>query len=381
MFAWHATRAAGIAVAFALGLPALGATAAPQGKDAKDVLVVQSAPLSGPMAPLMLNVIAAQQAAVDELNARGGLGGRALKLAVYDDGYDPQRTMANARKALEEDGAVMLFGTVGTAQTAALLPYIAARKVPLMGPYTGNPLLRSVDNRYFFTTHASYADELVKMVRNLVTLHSTRIAVVYQNNELGKGMLPLVQKIIADEQATAVAAHAIENSGGNALDIATRLAPLAPSAVILIAAGPAVVEYVMANKAKLGVPIYTLSVSAGGPILSALGESARGLAVARVTPFPWQATTPLAREYTSAMQRNKLPLEYDTYTGYINARILIECLRRADKPISAKSILQALENNGHIDIAGYEVDFGSAKRHGSRFVEITVIGPKGNTLR
>jgi branched-chain amino acid transport system substrate-binding protein len=309
------------------------------------------------------------------------VGGRAIRLTLRDDGFDAARTARNTNTLAEDDGAVALMGSVGTAQTAAALPLLNELRVPMVGAYSGSPALRKPDNRYFFTTQASYLDELVKMVRNLVTLQSTRIALVWQDNEFGRLMLPLARDVVAAEGANVVAAPALVPNGANALAVTRQLVGVAPNAVILIAAGPAVVDYVKANRAELGVPVYTFSLSAGTAVLKALGETARGLAVARVTPFPWQATTPLLRQYAASMQQHQLPLDYDTLTGYLNARVMIECLRRAPPPVNAKGVLQALEGNGRFDLGGYELQFGPKQRHGSRFVELTVIGAKGNTLK
>lgn len=358
--------------------PALG-VASPTTK--AEIAVGQSAPLSGAMAPFMKSVLAGQKAAFDDANEAGGIGGRKVRLVIRDDGFDPKRTAANLHALAEEDQVVAFMGTVGTAQTAAVLPLLAELKIPLIGAYTGSPALRTIDNRYFFTTQASYLDELVKMVRNLVTLQSTRIAVVYQDNEFGRGMLPLAEKVIAAEGATVVAKSSLASTGANAENLAKELARLAPSAVILIAAGPPVVDYVRANKAHVGVPIYTFSLAAGATVLGALGDTARGLAVARVTPFPWQATSPLIRQYTAAMARHKLPLDYDTLNGYVNARAMLECIRRAGASVSPKAVLNVLESNGKFDLGGFELAFSAQQRHGSHFVELTVIGSKGNTLK
>ncbi len=346
-----------------------------------EILVGQSAPLSGMMAGTMTGVLAGQQLALTEVNRRGGIGGRPVKLSVLDDGFDPRRTLDNARALVEQDGVVALFGTVGTSQTAAVLPYVAEKRVPLISAYSGSPALRAQPNPYFFTTQASYADELVKMVRNLVSMQSTRIAIVYQNNEFGTLLLPLAEKIIAAEGATVAGSRPLDVAGSNASAVAQGVAQLRPSGVIMIAAGPAVVSYVKANRAYVGAPVYTLSLSVGSSILKALGDDARGLAVSRATPYPWRATTPLAREFNAAMERAGKPVDYDHYAGYINARVLLEGLRAAGKNITPETVTQGMEKLNKLDLGGYTLAYGPQNHHGSNFVEITVVGPNGNFIR
>lgn len=346
-----------------------------------EILVGQSAPLSGMMAGTMTGVLAGQQLAVAEANRKGGIGGRPVKLAVLDDGFDPKRTLENARTLVEQEGAVALFGTVGTSQTAAVLPYVAEKRVPLISAYSGSPALRTQANPYFFTTQASYADELVKMVRNLVSVQSTRIAIVYQNNEFGTLLLPLAEKVIAQEGATVAGTRPLDVAGSNAAAVAQGVAQMKPSGVIMIAAGPAVVSYVKANRAVVGVPVYTFSLSVGSSILKALGEEARGLAVSRATPYPWRATTPLAREFNAVMDRAGKPVDYDHYAGYINARILLEGLRAAGRNVTPESVTLGMEKLNRLDLGGYVLAYGPQSHHGSNFVEITVVGPNGNFIR
>lgn len=346
-----------------------------------DMLIGQSAPLSGMMAPTMLGVLGGQQLAFDEVNKRGGVAGRRVKLVILDDAFDPRRTLENARTLVEQQEVLALFGTVGTAQTAAVLPYIAEKHVPLISAYSGSPALRQQPNPYFFTTQASYADELVKMVRNLKSVQATRIAVVYQNNDFGKLLLPLAEKVIVSEGAAMVASRPLDVSGSDSVAVAQGLASLRPQAVIMIVAGPAVVAYVKANRAHLGAPVYTFSLSVGSSILKALGDDARGLAVSRATPYPWRATTPLARDFNLLMDKLGKPVDYDHFAGYINGRVLIEGLRNAGKNPTPESLTQGMEKLSRLDLGGYTLAYGPQNHHGSNFVEITVVGPNGNFMR
>lgn len=353
----------------------------PAWAQSRDLLIGQSAPLSGVMAPTMTGVFGGQQMAFDEINKRGGIAGRRVRLVILDDAFDPKRTLENAHELVEKQGVLALFGMVGTAQTAAVLPYIAEKRVPLVSAYSGSPSLRIQPNPYFFTTQASYADELVKMVRNLKSAQATRIAVVYQNNEFGKLLLPLAEKVIASEGATVAAARPLDVTGADAAAVAQSLAGARPQAVLMIVAGPAVVAYVRANRAHLGVPIYTLSLSVGSSTLKALGDDARGLAVSRATPYPWRATTPLARDFNQLMDKAGKPVDYDHFAGYINGRVLIEGLRGAGKNPTPESLTQSMEKLTQLDLGGYTLNYSPHNRHGSNFVEITVVGPNGNFMR
>ncbi|WP_291478198.1 ABC transporter substrate-binding protein [Acidovorax sp.] len=303
-----------LALAGSAALAALPAGAQPAaGKG--DILIGRSTALTGGMAPFLAPLHEGQEAAIADANAKGGIGGRKIRLVSLDDGFDPRRTLENAKQLNEKDGVLALLGVSGTSQVMTLLPYLAQAKLPLIGVYTGSPAIRAQQHPYLFTTRASYADELVKIVRNLVAVQSSRIGVAFENNDFGKLLLPLVEKTIAAEGASLAGTHALAAAGEDANEAAKALAAQRPQAVLLIAAGPPVVAYVRAHRAHLGVPVYTLSLGAGTAMLKALGEDARGLAVARTGPSPSKPTIQLTRDFQASKKHHDKPVDYDRYTG------------------------------------------------------------------
>lgn len=366
LLALAGTAALGSGAALAQQVPARG-----------DILIGRSTAMSGGMAPFLAPIHEGQDAAIEDFNARGGVGGRKIRLVTMDDGFDARRTLENARQMTEKDGVLALFGVSGTTQVMTLLPYLAQARVPLISVYTGSPAVRAQQHPYLFTTRANYADELVKIVRNLVAVQTSRIAVAYENNDFGKLLLPLVEKTIAAENATLAGSHALASSGEDAAAAAKALSAQKPQAVLLVAAGPSVVAYVRANREHLGVPVYTLSLGAGTAVLKALGDDARGLAVARTGPSPSRPNIQLTRDFQASMKRHDKPVDYDRYTGYMDARVLIEGLRAAGPNVTRASLVQAMEGLGTLDLGGYVYQFSAQNHHGSNYVDIAVVGAGG----
>lgn len=357
-------------------LPAL-AQAQPRNDTRGEILIGRSTALSGGMAPFLQPIHEGQDAAIEDANNKGGIGGRKIRLVTLDDGFDPRRTLDNAKQLADKEGVLALFGVSGTSQVIGLLPYLTQARLPLISVYTGSPAVRAQQHPYLFTTRASYADELVKIVRNLVAVQTSRIAVAYENNDFGKLLMPLVEKTIVAESAALAGSYALDPKGQDAAEAAKALAAQKPQAVLLVAAGPPVVAYVRANRAHLGVPVYTLSLGAGSAVLNALGEDARGLAVARTGPSPSRPTIALTREFQASMKRHGKPVDYDRYTGYMDARVLIEGLRAAGPGATRASLVSAMEGLGNLDLGGYAYQFSPQNHHGSNFVDIVVVGSGG----
>lgn len=346
-----------------------------------DILIGQSAPLSGLMAEVASGNRRGEAAAIEDLNARGGINGRKVRVLQLDDAFEAQAALANTRQLVEKDKVVALWAYTGTSAVAAVLPYIETAKVPLIAVYTGSPALRAKENPYFFTASASYADELVAIVRTMVTMEAKRITIVYQDNPFGKLLLPLARKIAQDEGATVLDAQPLQVDGNNADEVSKAVGQAQPSTVLLIAAGPAVLAYAKAHRQNRGAWLCLMSLGVASSMVKALGEGARGLAVARPLPFPGNQTTPLTRDFHASMVQRGLPADYDHLIGYLYARVLIEALRQASPRLTSENIARSLERATRLDVGGFELSFSPAQHHGSRFVEITMIGSQGRIVR
>ena len=140
-------------------LAGVGANAAWPIAGREDRIVIgQTAPLTGPVANAFKGVLAGEKLALDQINRKGGVNGRPVELILLDDGYDTRRTVENVKKLIDEEKVVALTGLGSTAGVGASLPMLLEKKVPLVGVYTGAPILRSKHHPYFFTTQATFKD-------------------------------------------------------------------------------------------------------------------------------------------------------------------------------------------------------------------------------
>ena len=81
-----------------------------QGITPTTIVIGQSAATTGPASELGIEMRAGALAYFNAINARGGINGRKIELRTLDDGYEPERALANTRRFLETDQAFALFG-------------------------------------------------------------------------------------------------------------------------------------------------------------------------------------------------------------------------------------------------------------------------------
>ena len=163
-------RRYGVAAALAAGAIAIASSnpaMAEDGVTADSILFGQAAVLEGPASALGQGMRAGIQAAFDEANARGGVHGRTLKLTSRDDGYEPDRAIAQTRKLIEEDKVFALIGPVGTPTSAAAQPIATAAKVPFIGAFTGAGFLRNPKLDNVINLRASYGAETEAWIKHL----------------------------------------------------------------------------------------------------------------------------------------------------------------------------------------------------------------------
>jgi len=375
----HVLHAVGAASALAaMPLRAQDSAASAGGNE---IRIGQSAHLTGPLGPTFLPVVKGQQMAIDEVNRKGGIQGRPVKLITLDDAYDAKKCVENVNTLIDKEKVVALFGLASSPNVGAVLPILMEKKVPLIGVYTGLPALRAKQHPYFFTTMASYRDEIAQMVRNLVTLQKPNIGLVFQNAPFGQMMKPVVEEVAKELGANLVAMVPLEANGSDAVACAQSLAAAKPQAVMFMAFGPSMIPFVKAVRAYVGVPIYAVSIANSPALLKAMGDDARGLAFTQIAPYPFRQTTALTRDLAAEASKAGVEVGYDHMFGYLNMRILLEVIRRAGKQVTPATMVKAVEGMNKYDPGGFPVSFGPNKHHGSNFVEIAIVGPGGRWIR
>lgn len=373
----------------ALGLTALSPWCAAQasaGVSASEIVLGQSLDQSGPLAEMSPDIVNAAQACFDAVNAQGGVHGRRIRLVTMDDGYQPAHTARNVARMMDEDGVFALCNLTGTANVAAILPLLTQQNppLPLIAPFTGADLVRSPALPHVFNIRASYGDEAEKLVQHLTTLGVPRIAVLWVNNGFGKDGLAGVHKSMEKRGQKLIADASIQPDASDVQQAVATLGHRSPDAIIMITAGAPTVAFIKAYRGvSRATRFYTLSVMGTQATLRALGPEGVGVVVATVVPLPWSQSMPLAREYRAVLTQAGFAQHVSLLgmEAYLNAKVLVEGLRRAGRDLTRGRFVEGLESLRRVDFGGFEVDFGRGVRQGSRYVDLTIIGHGGKFAR
>lgn len=356
------------------------AIAGDKGVTPTEIRLGASAVLSGPLGAQTKDYGVGSRLYFDAVNAAGGVHGRKISYTTLDDGFDVKRAVDNTRKLIEEDGVFIIYNSTGTAQTGAILPLLQETRTIAFGPVTGASAFRDKFNPYLFHVRASYANEARRIISQLKQMGISRIAVFYQDDGLGKTLLAELRQAATLEKMSFVVETKIDPAQPDFKAAATATEKAQPQAVILGTAGTTFTNYVKAVlQTSVKPSFYGFSVASVDVINRELKQDARGIILTQIMPSLRNATIPAVAEYLKLL-REKSPdarPSASQFEGFVHAKLLVEGLRRAGRPLSTDSFIKAMEGAGEISFGRFVAKYSPQSHNGSTYVEMAIIDNEG----
>ncbi len=351
------TRAAVAAIlALVVAAGAGAAPAADPGVTASSVLLGGTVPLTGEAAAFG-TVGAGAKAYFDYVNAKGGVHGRKIEYRLYDDAYDPSKTVQLTRRLVEDDRVFAVFGSVGTSNNLAIRDYLNAQKVPQLYVADGSQQIGRSFARYPWTMGflMSYRGEGDVYGKTLVrTRPKAKIAVLYENTELGRDMLTGLTRAVAGKGPRVVATESYEFTSTDVASQIARLKASGADTLMLFATPKFFIQGVVAAKKLAWTPrLYIASVSIEPGIMSiarlnapALTRGALSIAFVKNPNDPIWRKDPAVALYRTIMRRyhptGRVSDVYHWY-GMTVAATMVETLRKAGKNLTRAVLLRAAQ--------------------------------------
>jgi len=343
---------------------------------AAQILIGQTAGITGPVASSMNEAIAGAQLVIDSVNAQGGVNGERIEVVRMDDGFDPKRAGDNARVLIEEKKVVALFLNRGTPHTQAILPWLDKHGVALIGPSTGAMVLHKPVQKHVFNVRSTYQREAEKAVQHLHTVGIDRIAVVHASDSFGKDGLEGAGNGFAKAKIQPVVVIPADREKPDYATILPALAKANPQAVIWIASGDAVVEGVRGLRAAgSAAQVVTLSNNASTGFIKQLGSVSSGVIVTQVFPSERATGQPMVKEAMGlAKAKGQAELSPQMLEGFASAKVLVEALRRAGPKASRAKVITALESIRGYDLGGgLDINYSATDHSGIDFADLSII--------
>jgi branched-chain amino acid transport system substrate-binding protein len=155
-----------------------------------------------------------QEAYFNKVNAEGGINGRKIKFISYDDGYSPPKTVEQARKLVESDEVLLIFGSLGTSTNSAIRKYMNDKNVPQL--FVASGASKWNDPKHYPWTmgwQPNYASEARIYAKYILKEKpDAKIGVLYQNDDFGKDYLKGLKEGLGTKASMIVAEESYETS-------------------------------------------------------------------------------------------------------------------------------------------------------------------------
>jgi branched-chain amino acid transport system substrate-binding protein len=175
------------------------------GASDSEIILGQTMPYSGPVsaAATMGHACAAY---FETVNKAGGINGRRVNLVSLDDGYSPPKTVEMTRKLVEGERVLFIYGSVGTPTNSAVQKFLNGKKIPQLFIATGASRFNDPKQfPYTIPVLPSYAAEGRALARYVLkTVPGAKIAVVYQNDDLGRDFAGGFKAGLGDQAKTLI---------------------------------------------------------------------------------------------------------------------------------------------------------------------------------
>jgi branched-chain amino acid transport system substrate-binding protein len=377
-------------------------TASAPGVTPNEIRVGMSAAFRGTAAGLGTEFYRGAQAYYDEVNARGGVHGRALTVVALDDNYEPNPCIKNTIQLLDKEQVFMLSNYVGTPTLTRALPVIkryAEQGVVLVGNFTGAQPQREMPYvEQVFNIRASYRQEMMALVDRFWALGARNFGVFYQIDAYGRSGTDGVARGLAARGARITAEATYPRQAKFTDDMTPAVHELQKAGVDVVLCTGAYQgcgAFVRAARdAGFLAPISNVSFVGSDAMLSLLVKHGktngrnytRALINSQVVPSYDDVALPGVGEYRTLMERHKpaVPqalrdpnyavqrVSFISLEGFVNAKVIVEALRRAGPQPTRAAFRQALESLRYFDLGiGAMLTFGPERHQGLDSVYFT----------
>ena len=339
-----------LALCTAMGSPALAQKKYDSGASDTEIKLGNIMPYSGP-ASAYAAIGKAEEAYFNKVNAEGGVNGRKIKFISYDDGYSPPKTVEQARKLVESDGVLLIFGSLGTSTNGAIRKYLNEKKVPQLFVASGATKWND-PKQYPWTMgwQPSYASEARIYAKYIMKEKPDgKIGVLYQNDDFGKDYLKGLKDGLGAKASMIVLQEAYDTSEPAIDEHIVKLKASGADVLISITT-PKFAAQAIKKAAEINWhPVHivsNVSASVGGVIEPAGLEISQGLLSASYlkdgTDPQWNADDGMKKFYNFLAQYDPKANKLDAGVvfGYAAAQTMVKVLQMCGDDLTRENVMK-----------------------------------------
>ena len=316
---------------------AAAATIAPA---AAQTVIGVSAPMTGPRAMLGRNFKNGVELAVKEINASGGILGKKIQTNTADTQSNPGIAKGLTQKAIDND----VFAIFGPVFSGSIMVSMAESRRAEVPNFTGGEAssITQQGNPYVFRTSFTQADAMPKVARYISEQAKLKnIAIIYVNNDFGKGGNDAIKKALA-ATGTKVAAEISTEPGQVDFSAAVLRAKQSNADGLFAYSNEEESARLLRELRKQGwnKPVIGETTLTGQKVIELAGEAANG-AIAHVG-LTVDAPQPAIRAFRAKFEKEyKYVSDHNGMKGYSGIYVLKAAIEKVGK-LDRKAVAAAL---------------------------------------
>ena len=346
--------------------------------------------LSGGGASAGTNFKNGVELAVKEINAAGGILGKKIETVTTDTQSNPGVAKGLTQKAIDND----VFAIFGPVFSGSIMVSMAESRRAEVPNWTGGEAaaITQQGNPYIFRTSFTQATAMPKVAKYIAT-KSKSLAVIYVNNDFGKGGLDMIKKALAGS-GTTIAAEISTDAGQVDFSPAVLKAKNSNADAVFVYSNEEESARALRELRKHGwtKPIIGETTLTGQKVIELAGESANG-AVAHVG-LTVDAPNPLMLKFKAKFYQDyKYISDHNGIKGYVGVYTMKAAIDKVGK-LDRKAVAQAMKGltisaakypgvlmdvtfdaNGDLDRESYLVEVKNGKQ------EVVAVLPPLNPLK
>jgi branched-chain amino acid transport system substrate-binding protein len=373
-----------LAVGALAGVVALSGVAMAQketrGVSKNEIVLGMHTDLSGPAATYGVSSSNAVKMRFDDLNEKGGVHGRKIRLVVEDTQYQVPRAVQAGTKLINRDRIFAMVAPLGTPMNNALFKDQFEAGVLNLFPLSAARSMYEPFHKLKFYGAASYVDQVRAGINYFVTKKGKKaVCAMYQDTDFGKEVMDGVQMQV-DKMKIKLAETTTHKPTDQ--DFTAQITKLKAAGCDLVVLGTIVRDSIVpyATARKIGwadvdflgsAATYDLFVAA------AQGGVTEGLYAMGLTDMPYRdRLTPAAQVWFDRYkERFNADPNIGAIYGHVAADLTAVGLEKTGPELTTDNFVRAMESiRGYHDIFnGPEVSFGPDKHQGANSSFLAVV--------
>ena len=320
---------------------------AEDGVTKNEIVIGSFMALSGPVASIGTPLADGMLAYFHDVNAKGGIHGRKIRLITEDDGFTPSKTVSAVRKLVEKDKVFAIVGGLGTPGCLATMDYLENANVPFVYPASGATGLAFPAKKNIFVVQPNYRTE-GKVIANFIIdkFPKKKVAFIHDDTEIGKEGAKYTTSNLRLYDIEPVCDVAFPTNNVDFSSYVLKLKEAGAELVVYHGTG-APAASIRKEAAKIGYKFdMIVNYALADPTLFNLAGNAWEGVYATAWLPPLAPTAPAVKHFYTTY--NKLYPNVGGYAyaaaGWVAAEVFTEAVRRAGKDLTREKLIKALES-------------------------------------